>query len=713
VSERRSHAWPSSIVAGLVIGAVESVVAVSFAALVFTGRLVGNLAEGIGLYLAAGGVTLGILAWRAGSRGVVGSLQEVPAAVLAGVASATALGTFGGPDRAFLTVVAATLVVGLLCGIALLALGALRRGNLLRFVPLPVVGGLLAGIGWLLCKGGIGVAATLPPELLTLADLRTGEMLTRWGPAVAFGVVLLAATRLVRRPLVLPVVLAIGVVLFAVGATVTGSSMAEMRFGDWLLGPFDSTRLWEPWTLRAVTGADWAAVLGQGVGIVVAVFVVAVAVLFNVSGTERVLGRDLDTNRELRDAGILNVFAGASGGVPAYHALSLTSLARGVDARVAGIAAAIVPLAAAAIGARVVDLLPRMLAGGVLLFLGLALLVEWVWDRRRALPRVEYVVVLLILATIVWRGFLPGVVVGAVLSVVLLAISYGRIDQVRQVAFGDTHRSNVDRPASERAALASVSELVQILRLHGFVFFGTANGLLERIRERLEAGTPRFLVVDLLRVSGVDSSAVVSFTKIEQLARSRGFELLLTGASDPVRRQLERGGVVALDGVVRFEPDLDRGLERCEDALLGAATVGAGSEDDEVGMPPGLARYLERRELAEGTVLIRQGDVTGDVYVLETGRLAVETTRSAGMRVRLRSIRPGVVVGEIAMYSGVPRTADVVAETPCVVSRLAGDALERIEAEDPALAARVHRWLARTLSGRLSDTVRMVDAHLD
>jgi SulP family sulfate permease len=715
MTERRSRTWAASLAVGLVIGGIESVLAVAFASLVFTGRLVGNLAEGIGLYLAAGAVTLAVLAWRAGTRGVVGSLQEVPTAVLAGLASATALGTYGGTDRAFVTVVAATLVVALLCGIVFLLLGTLRRANLLRFVPLPVVGGLLAGIGWLLCRGGVGVAAALPPELLTLADLRTGEMVTRWGPAVAFAVVLVVATRIVRRPLVLPIVLAAGVVLFAVGAMATGSSIDEMRAGDWLLGPFSSTSLWEPWTVRALSGADWAAVLTQAVGIVVAVIVVALAALLNVSGTELVLRRDLDTNRELRDAGILNVLVGGAGGVPAYHALSLTSLARGlrVDARVAGLAAAIVPLAAAAIGARVVDLLPRMLVGGVLVFLGLGLVVEWVWDRRRSLSRVEYVVVLVILATIAWRGLLPGVVVGAVLAVVLLAISYGRIEQVREVAFGDAYRSNVDRPAAERASLAAARERVQILRLDGFVFFGTASGLLERIRQRLERGAPVFLVVDLRRVSGVDSSAVVSFAKIEQLARTHGFELLLTSASDPVRRQLERGGIVATDGVLRFEPDLDRGLERCEDHLLTASTLGEGSEDGDAGMPRGLLRYLDRLELAEGTVLIHQGDRAGDVYVVESGRLAAEMTTSEGARVRLRSMRPGVVVGEIAMYSGVPRTADVVSETPCVVLRLEGGALERLEADDPALAARVHRWLARTLSDRLSDAVRTFDAMLD
>ena len=69
-------------------------------------------------------------------------------------------------------------------------------------------------------------------------------------------------------------------------------------------------------------------------------------------------------------------------------------------------------------------------------------------------------------------------------------------------------------------------------------------------------------------------------------------------------------------------------------------------------MPPGLRTYLDRLALTEGTVLIRQGDRTGDVYVVESGRLAVELTSPDGTRVRLRSIRPGVVVGEIAMYSG-------------------------------------------------------------
>ncbi len=117
--------------------------------------------------------------------------------------------------------------------------------------------------------------------------------------------------------------------------------------------------------------------------------------------------------------------------------------------------------------------------------------------------------------------------------------------------------------------------------------------------------------------------------------------------------------------------------------------------------------------LPEGTTLIRQNDAPDDVFVLASGRLSVEMVTPEGTRLRLRAVRPGVVVGEIAMYTGVPRTADVLAETPSVVLRLSTASIERLEAEEPELAAALHRWLATTLAERLSDTLRSFDALLD
>ena len=174
--QRRSERALATITAGVVIGVVEVVLAISFAALVYGGYLAQFLADGIGLYLVAAAITLAILAWRSGARGVVGSVQGAVVAVLAVVATTTALHTFGSSNRAFVTVVAMTMVVTVLTGITFLVIGTFKRGNLIRFVPYPVVGGFIAGTGWLLLKGGVYVASGEEVHLSTIGILgRRGD----------------------------------------------------------------------------------------------------------------------------------------------------------------------------------------------------------------------------------------------------------------------------------------------------------------------------------------------------------------------------------------------------------------------------------------------------------------------------------------------------------------------------------------------------------
>jgi SulP family sulfate permease len=106
------------------------------------------------------------------------------------------------------------------------------------------------------------------------------------------------------------------------------------------------------------------------------------------------------------------------------------------------------------------------------------------------------------------------------------------------------------------------------------------------------------------------------------------------------------------------------------------------------GLPPRMWTYFERLSLNEGAKLISQGESPDDVFVLESGRLRVEMLTPEGTQVRQGTVLPGVMVGEIGLYTGVPRTADVVAETPSVILRLSRASIERMEAEELQLAGR-------------------------
>ena len=66
--------------------------------------------------------------------------------------------------------------------------------------------------------------------------------------------------------------------------------------------------------------------------------------------------------------------------------------------------------------------------------------------------------------------------------------------------------------------------------------------------------------------------------------------------------------------MLRFEPDLDHGLEVCEDALLaGTAAARGGTPPADGHLPDGLAAQLERVQVPAGTVLLHQDELPGDI----------------------------------------------------------------------------------------------------
>ncbi len=167
---------------------------------------------------------------------------------------------------------AATVVVSVLTGVTFLVIGSFRLGNLARFIPYPVVGGFLAGTGWLLFRGGLKVAGGSGMYLKHVQRVASARScwcvgFRRWSSASSCW----WRRGSCKRPLVIPVVLLIALVVFAIAMLLTGHTLFTVRIQGWLLGPFTSDRLWQPSAFRAFQqGADWTAVFHQAAGIATA-----------------------------------------------------------------------------------------------------------------------------------------------------------------------------------------------------------------------------------------------------------------------------------------------------------------------------------------------------------------------------------------------------------------------------------------------------------
>ena len=90
------------------------------------------------------------------------------------------------------------------------------------------------------------------------------------------------------------------------------------------------------------------------------------------------------------------------------------------------------------------------------------------------------------------------------------------------------YQSTVARSLPQSRVLQTEGDRIYILSLQGFLFFGTATQLLDRIQQRLHnlSLLPlQFVVLNFQAVHGIDSSAVLSFVKLKQQLQPQNIKL--------------------------------------------------------------------------------------------------------------------------------------------------------------------------------------------
>jgi SulP family sulfate permease len=439
--------------------------------------------------------------------------------------------------------------------------------------------------------------------------------------------------------------------------------------------------------------------------------------LLNAGGLELATDQDLEINHELRIAGLANMAAGLAGGLVGYKQLSLSTLNFNLGARnrlpgLIGVAVCVIVLLA---GNSMLAYFPRLVIGALLFYLGFGFLSEWVIEGFFKLPKIDYAIVLVILLVTITAGFLEAVGLGLVLAVVMFVVSYSQVDVVRHELDGASYQSRVSRSHQQQQALQEAGSKLYILQLQGFVFFGTANNLLNQVRQRLgdpQRPPPDYVVFDFQRVAGLDSTGMLSFSRLAQLAQNEGFALVLTAPNERVGRQLQRGNLVDDGRFVRVFPSLDQGIEWCEERLLAAAGLAMQLQAilPEAADLADLIAYFARFEVAGGEVIIHMGDVPDDMYFVETGEVTSQIVREGKAPLRLETIGSGSSLGEIGFYLRHPRTAEVVADRASVLYRLSLADLQRLEEEAPHLAAELHKLIVHLLAVRVINLTNIVRA---
>ena len=331
----------AEVLAGVVASLVTLAHCLSFSALIFTGDLRDGLVFGLwGFWVAsavanlAGAVTATLPPLLSGPRNPVVAVMSVLAIQVA----ADVIGGGGSRAAAVHHVLLAFSLAGLLTGLSLWLLGRYRLGQLVRFVPYPVIAGFLAASGWLLVTGGLGLALGRPLTLPSLGALPLSLApadLARLFVAILFVAAIFGLRRLGAGSTALPQLFLAAVVVLDIALWWSG-----LRAG-WYLEGAAGARFWSPLSAPGSQQADPAVLLRGAVEMLTIVGVSVFVLPLDLSSLELQRRADADVDAEFRNAGLVGLLLVPFGGLAVGAAPNTCRLADelGAASRLSGLAA--------------------------------------------------------------------------------------------------------------------------------------------------------------------------------------------------------------------------------------------------------------------------------------------------------------------------------------------------------------------------------------
>lgn len=470
------------------------------------------------------------------------------------------------------------LLVTLMAGAILVALGLARMGNLIQFVPYPVVMGFTAGIGIVIAtlqiKDFFGLqdisqhsnyVEQLGALAQALPSVSTGDTLV----GVVTLLALLLWPRLTRRiPGHLVALLLgslLGVLLMALDVPIAtlGSRFSYELDGVVHAGIPPFAPHWVlPWKLPGADGQPLLLnfeLLRQLLPSAMAVAMLgAIESLLCALVADGMAGTRHDPNAELLGQGLGNMLVPFFGGITATAAIArtATSVRSGARSPIAAIVHALVILLAVVLLARLFAWLPMASLAAMLL------MVAWNMSEARRVvhllrvgPRQDVMVLLVCLTLTVLFDMVLAVGVGLLLAAALF------IKRMADLSHGS-------KASLSSALRAELPDNVAMYRIQGPLFFAAADKALGTLGQF--EGQVEHLIIDMQAVPSIDMSALVLFEQALQDMQRRGIHVYLTGVKAPIRLKLRRVGLDARRGIRSFAATPERAAQLVREQLAQA-----------------------------------------------------------------------------------------------------------------------------------------------
>ena len=205
-----------TILFSIVTGVLVVTISISMTALIFHGRLLPFFGYGVGISSCAIVVLNLLLLVGSSYQGIVLGPQSASSIILAtGLAFLyDSYPNANSQQSMYLLMLSYIFLTTTITGLFLLLAGKFKLGRMVRFVPYPIFGGVLAGTGYLIITAGISFMVGTSKTLGSISYLGSSQVIIKWIPGVLFAIILFLVSKTKNKLFLLPLLLFLPALFF-------------------------------------------------------------------------------------------------------------------------------------------------------------------------------------------------------------------------------------------------------------------------------------------------------------------------------------------------------------------------------------------------------------------------------------------------------------------------------------------------------------------
>jgi SulP family sulfate permease len=437
-------------------------------------------------------------------------------------------------------------------GCLFFVLGRFKLTRFVSFIPTNIMEAFLSCIGYKVFKYALKFCKYKAKQFI---------------PAACIGVPLyfVKALHLGNPAIVIPVMLLVPLGLFYIGVYASGDSLDSMREKGWMFDKIQNSPVETVWTDSVLYGnaaninfQAWSKTLTD---LPIMIIICLLDCLLKLSSTDSKLPVKAEKDYEIQLYGATNLLTTLCGSSVGYMQLKFNVINYGVLGNITDRRAGAIYAVFCGIcffwSTDLFNYLPRFFLSTLLFFAGAGFVAENLWGSRQYLSLVEWLQILIILAIFILSGsLLYAVIVGGLLAGATFIFRYAKVPCLAAPPMRGGRCPSCERHSAILSyGLRNISDSwVMVVRLKGYVFFASAQKVIDWVSEYVERTTKdlppyrqlRWVIFDCSKLDGMDPSASKAVSKLVKQAMSKKVRVLWSGASgDFVRLQKQVGTITS------------------------------------------------------------------------------------------------------------------------------------------------------------------------